>query len=147
LPAVPKPAQPTVPELPGPPLPAKSSDAGAARRVEPAQMPQAAAVPAPAKAAARKASRRPEAAARNDASIHGYVVYVGAFENTAKAASLVEELKLRKLAAQTSVVAKPGRKPLLTVWVGPFDGRSDAVAILPTIREVGVDDAMIRAIP
>ena len=146
LPAVPTPALPKVPKLPALPSPAKSSDAGAAGAAESARMARAAPVPVPAKVP-KAASARPEAATESDATVHGYVVYVGAFENTAKAESLVGELKSRNLDAQTSVVAKPGRRPLLTVWVGPFDGRADAVAILPAIREAGVEDAMIRAVP
>ena len=82
-----------------------------------------------------------------DAGIHGFVVYVGAFESGAKAESLAQELRRRKLAAQTSVVDKPGRKPLVSIWVGPFEARAGAKAVLPEIRAAGLEETMIRAVP
>lgn len=74
----------------------------------------------------------------------GYVVYVGAFENQSGAESLVDELRRRNLSAQTSTTEKPGRRSMTAVWVGMFDDRSAANAVLPAIREAGVADAYIR---
>lgn len=101
----------------------------------------------------RAAERASTAPARKDSAasganeIHGYVVYVGAFENGAKAENLAEELRRRNLAARTSAVEKPGRKPLVTVYVGPFSARAGAEAVLPEIRAAGLDETMIRAVP
>lgn len=104
----------------------------------PAQRPAAVASAAPAKQDRAKAG---------DAKKRGYVVYVGAFENAAKAESIAEELRDRGLAAKTSLVKKPGHKPLVTVWVGPFDARAGAEAVLPGIRAAGLEETMIRAVP
>ena len=141
LPAVPK--LPSVPAVPKMPLPAKSSAAGAVRATElarvssePAERPQP-----------QLASTAPVQQERSDNEIHGFVVYVGAFENGAKAEDLVAELRRRSLIAQTSPVEKPGRKPLVAVWVGPFEERAGAMAVLPAIRSAGVNDAMVRAVP
>lgn len=144
LPAAPK--LPSLPAIPKMPLPAKSSDAGAVREIALARM-SGGTSERPRSQLASTAPIRQERSARSNNEIHGFVVYVGAFENSAKAEDLVAELRRRSLIAQTSTVEKRGRKPLLAVWVGPFDARADAVAILPAIREVGVDDPMIRAIP
>jgi SPOR domain len=152
LPAAPKlpnlsaaPKLPNMSAAPKLPLPAGSSQGNRLRDAGPARLTREVAE-APAKVAAVPAGK-PEAAVEGDAAVHGYVVYVGAFENTAKAEILMDELKSRNLDAQTSIVARPGRKPLLTVWVGPFNGRADAVAVLPTIRDAGVNDVMIRSVP
>ncbi len=143
LPALPK--APSVPALPLPP-PAKSSGAREIRGTELARLPDEASERRPTKRASAAAARK-EGAARGDSEIHGYVVYVGAFENSAKADDLVEALRRRNLVAQTSAVEKPGRKPLLAVWVGPFGARAGAVAVLPVIRDAGVNDAVVRAVP
>jgi hypothetical protein len=150
-PAVPvAPAVPALPQAPGaaatPPLPpAKTSGVRQFRETAIARL--------SGEASGRRAAGATTAPGWRDrdatggSEIHGYVVYVGAFENTGKAENLVEELSRRGLHAQTSPVEKSGRKPLLAVWVGPFDTRAGAVAVLPAIREVGVDDPMIRAVP
>jgi len=80
------------------------------------------------------APARKDSAASGDKEVHGYVVYVGAFENGARAESLAEELRRRNLEARTSAVDKPGRRPLVTVYVGPFSARAGAEAVLPEIR-------------
>jgi hypothetical protein len=144
LPAVPK--LPSVPAAPKLPLPAKSSAAGAVRATELARVPSEPAE-RPQPQLASTASVQQERSARSDNEIHGFVVYVGAFENGAKAEDLVAELRRRSLIAQTSPVEKPGRKPLVAVWVGPFEERADAMAVLPAIRSAGVNDAMVRAVP
>lgn len=100
--------------------------------------------------AAAGASAAPEPQGRSasgKSEIRGYVVYAGLFENSRNAERLVEELKRRNLAAQIGSFEKPGRKPLFSVWVGPFEARSGALAVLPAIREAGVEDAMVRALP
>ena len=82
-----------------------------------------------------------------DSGIQGFVVYVGAFESSAKAESIAQELRSRNLAAQTSLVEKPGRKSLATVWVGPFEARAGAEAVIPEIRAAGLGETMIREVP
>lgn len=93
------------------------------------------------------APAKPGRAKRGNAKVHGFVVYVGAFENGATAKGIAEELRDRGLAAKTSLVKKPGRKPLVTVWIGPFDARAGAESVLPGIRAAGLQEAMIREVP
>lgn len=81
-------------------------------------------------------------ASRTD--MRGYVVYVGAFDSQSGADSLVEELRSRKLNAQTSTIERSGGRQMIAVWVGVFDDRSAARAVMPTIREAGVTNSFIR---
>jgi cell division septation protein DedD len=88
-----------------------------------------------------------ERVATSDAKVRGYVVYVAAYASGARAEKLAEQLRGRNLAAQTSVVDKPGQKQLVSVWVGPFDAKAEAQAVLPEIRSAGLEDPMIKAVP
>jgi cell division septation protein DedD len=98
-------------------------------------------------AGASTAPAKPDRAQSGEPKIRGFVVYVGAFESSAKAESLAKDLRRRNLAARTSVVEKPGRKPLASVWVGSFDARAGVEAVLPEIRAAGLEETMIRAVP
>ena len=162
VPAMPRlpslPAAPSLPSLhaaPKLPLPPRSSQANPARDV-------AAAEPSHEAAAAPTAMRSPreksenttaengaeaQSASARETAMQGFVVYVGAFENSAKAENIAQKLRNRNLAAQTSPVERPGRKPLVTVWVGPFDDHEGAEAVIPEIRAAGLRDTMIREVP
>lgn len=87
-----------------------------------------------------------DAGSRNEPS-RGFVVYAGAFESASGAEGLVDELRRRNLNAQTGTMEKPGRRPMVTVWVGVFDDRSAARAALASVREAGVSDPYIKLIP
>ena len=87
-----------------------------------------------------------ERTSSSEPKARGYVVYVAAYVSGARAEKLAEQLRGRNLAAQTSVVSKPGQKPLVSVWVGPFDAKAEAQAAVPEIRAAGFEDTMIKAV-
>lgn len=154
LPAPPK--LPSLPAVPTLPLSVKSSQVNPPRDVEPVRRSRevvaAVATRAPPEKSEKALSKsgvdaRSASGRESDAAIQGFVVYVGAFESGAKAESIAKTLQGRNLTAQTSLVEKSGRKPLVTVWVGPFDTREGAEAVLPEIRAAGLDETMIREVP
>lgn len=87
-----------------------------------------------------------ERTSSSESKARGYVVYVAAYVSGARAEKLAEQLRGRNLAAQTSVVNKPGQKSLVSVWVGPFDAKAEAQAAVPEIRAAGFEDTMIKAV-
>jgi hypothetical protein len=141
LPAAPK--APSVPKLP----PLKSSSANP----EPDSLPvQAANDETKSQTARNKVESAPafvERAESGEVRVRGYVVYVAAYVSGARAEKLAEQLRGRNLAAQTSVVDKPGQKPLVSVWVGPYVAKAEAQAAVPELRAAGFEDAMIKAVP
>lgn len=77
----------------------------------------------------------------------GYVVYAGAFESAAGAEVLVHDLKRHNLTAQISSMEKPGSKTLSTVWLGVYEDRTSARAALAAVRDAGVANPYIKAVP
>ena len=90
--------------------------------------------------------KQADSESRNE-SLRGFVVYAGAFESATGAEGLVDELRRRNLNAQTSTMERPGRRPMVAVWVGVFDDRSAARAALGAVREAGVADPYIKSVP
>jgi cell division septation protein DedD len=155
MPAAPKlPSMSAAPELP---LPTRSSQANPARDVAAAGLSHEAGMAPAAMQASRAnsentssengAGAQSASARETDKAVQGFVVYVGAFESGAKAENIAQKLRSRNLAAQTSPVERPGRKPLVTVWVGPFDDHAGAEAVIPDIHAAGLKDTMIREVP
>lgn len=139
-PAIPAPPKaPTLPKLP----PFKSSSVTPESDGPSAEGGSGAAPAAPMKVSAQLTPKR---ASSGESKARGYVVYVAAYVSGARAEKLAEQLRGRNLAAQTSVVDKPGQKPLVSVWVGPFDAKAEAQAALPEIRAAGLEEAMIKAV-
>ncbi len=140
-------AEPQPPTKPDPPpVRARSPDANTVRAIEPERRPRE--VLRPAQDAEEAESRRAREAVRPQSPVaNRFVVYAGAFEDGAKAENMVAELKQRGLVAETREVARPGKKVLFAVRVGPFDTRARALAALPEIREAGADGSTIHAIP
>jgi len=173
VPALPRvPQAPAMPRLPSPPaapmlpslhaapklpLPTRSSQANPARDVAARGLSREAgaapaAIEAPRENSGNSSSEngaeaQSASARQTDTAVQGFVVYVGAFESGAKAENIAQQLRQRNLVAQTSPVARRGRKPLVTVWVGPFDDRAGAEAAVPKIRAAGLRDTMIREVP
>lgn len=135
IPPVPK--APSLPKLP--PLKSSSATPDADR-----QSNQAGSGAAPMKVSA--ATMTYERTSSIESKARGYVVYVAAYVSGARAEKLAEQLRGRNLAAQTSVVNKPGQKSLVSVWVGPFDAKAEAQAAVPEIRAAGFEDTMIKAV-
>jgi len=133
----PAPKAPSLPKLP--PLKSSSATPDADRQSD-----QAGSGAAPMKVSA--ATMTHERTSSSESKARGYVVYVAAYVSGARAEKLAEQLRGRNLAAQTSVVDKPGQKPLVSVWIGPFDAKADAQAALPEIRAAGLEEAMIKAV-
>ena len=86
--------------------------------------------------AATAIGKQEEAEGRTDK--YGYVVYVGAFESQSGAETLMDELRSRNLNAHANALETAGGKTMITVWVGVFNDRASARAVLPEIREAGV---------
>lgn len=151
VPAVPAvPAPPAVPAVPAPPkapslpaLPPLKSGSLSPDTGSPTAQAGAGAADAPRKVAAAAASERTTS---GESKVKGYVVYVAAYVSGARAEKLAEQLRGRNLAAQTSIVDKPGQKQLVSVWVGPFDAKAEAQAAVPELKAAGLEDTMIKAL-
>lgn len=151
VPAVPAPpAAPAVPAVPAPPkapslpaLPPLKSGSLSPDTGSPTAKAGAGAADAPRKVAAAAASERTTS---GESKVKGYVVYVAAYVSGARAEKLAEQLRGRNLAAQTSIVDKPGQKQLVSVWVGPFDAKAEAQAAVPELKAAGLEDTMIKAL-